>query len=97
MTEIMIIVMTWLRDIVHKLNRTGPRTDSCGTPNGRCCGQDSVPYNNIMLMLWCMSEKYDLNHGRAAYMCKKCQNVYEGIVKGLNYQSYRKQLRDQVK
>ena len=33
---------------------TGPRTDPCKTPNGRRCGQDSVPY---ILMLWCLSEK----------------------------------------
>ena len=64
--------MTWL-------NRTGPRTDPCGTPNGRCCGQDSVP---DMLMFW---------------LCQKCHNVYEGVVKGLNDHSYWKQLRDLVK
>ena len=48
--------------VVYKLIRTGSRTDPCGTPNGRCCWQDSVP---DMLMLWCLSEKYDLNHRRA--------------------------------
>ena len=81
--------MTRLRDVVYKLNRTGPRTDPCGTPYGRCCGQDSVP---DMLMLWCLSEKYDLNYQRAS-----ARNVDEGVVKGLNDQLYRKQLRDQVK
>ena len=44
---------------MYKLNRTGPGTDPCGTSNVRCCGQDSVPY---LLMFWCLSEKYDLNH-----------------------------------
>ena len=66
--------MTWLRDVVYKLNRARPRTDPCGTPNGRCCGQDSVP---DMLMLWCPSEKYDLT---TEQMCQKCQNVYDGVV-----------------
>ena len=50
--------MTWLSDVVYKLNRTGPRTDPCGTPIGNCCGQDNVP---DMLMVWCMSENYNLN------------------------------------
>ena len=63
--------MTWLSDVVYKLNRTWPRTDPCGTPYGRCGGQDNVP---DMLMPWCMSKKYDLNH-------QKSQNVYEGVVK----------------
>ena len=45
--------MTWLRDVVYKLNRTGPKTDPCGTPNGRCFGQDSEP---DILMHWCLSE-----------------------------------------
>ena len=77
--------MTWLSDAVYKLNRTQLRTDPCGTPNGRCCGQDSVL---DMLMLWCLSEKYELSYRRA---------VPEIVVKGLNDQLYRKQLRDQVK
>ena len=51
--------MTWLSDVVYKLNGTGPRTDPCDTPNGRGCGQDSVP---DLLMLWYLSEKYNLNH-----------------------------------
>ena len=45
--------MTWMRDVVYKLSRTGLRTDPCGTPNGRFCMQDSVP---DMLMRWCLSE-----------------------------------------
>ena len=61
--------MTWLRDVVDKLNRTGLRTDPCGTPNGRCCGQDSV---SGMLMLQCLSEKYDLNHRRDVQEIPKC-------------------------
>ena len=82
--------MTWLRDVVYKLKRTGPRTYPCGTLNRRCCGQDSVP---DMLILWCLCEKYDLNHRRAV---PEMQNVYENV-KGLNDQSCRKQLRDQLK
>ena len=39
---------------MYKLSRTGPMMDPCGTPNGRCCGQDNVPG---MLMIWFMSEK----------------------------------------
>ena len=62
--------MTWLSDVVYKLNRTGPRTDPCGTPNGRCCGQDSVP---DMLILWSKSEKYGLNHRRAGPEIPKCR------------------------
>ena len=58
MTEIMIS-----NDLAERCNikliRTGPRTNPCGTQNERCCGQDSVPDK---LMLWCLSEKYDLNH-----------------------------------
>ena len=54
--------------MLYKLNRTGPRTVPCSTPNGRCGGQDSVPG---ILMLWCLSEKYDLNHEE---LCQKCQN-----------------------
>ena len=61
--------MTWLSDVVYKLNRTGPRMDLCGTPNGRCCGQDNVP---DMFMLWCLSEKYDLNHRRGGPEMPKC-------------------------
>ena len=68
--------MTWLSDVVYKLNRTGPRTNPSGTPNGRC-GHNKVP---DMLMLWYLSEKYNLNEE----LGQKCQNVYEGIVKGLN-------------
>ena len=78
--------MTWLSYIVYHLSRTGLRTDPSGTPNRRCCGQDNVP---DMLMLWCLSEKYDLNHRRTVH---QCQNVDEG----LNDQSYRKQIRDLV-
>ena len=33
---------SWPNDVVYKLNKTGPRTDPCGTPNGRCCGQDML-------------------------------------------------------
>ena len=43
--------------------------DPCGTPNGMCCGQDSVP---DMLMRWFLSEKYDLNHRRAVSEMPKC-------------------------
>ena len=69
--------MTWLSDVVYKLNRTGPRTDPCGTPNGRFCGQDSVP---DMLILWYLSEKYDLNHRRAGlempnYLWRRCKRI----------------------
>ena len=72
MTEIMIsnLVMTRQKYVVYKLNRTRPRTDPCGTPNGRCCGQDSVP---DMLMLWYMSEKYDLNPRRVVPEMPKCR------------------------
>ena len=69
--------MTYLSDVAYKLNRRGPRTDPCGTPNGMCCGQDNVP---DMLILWYLSEKYDLNNRRAEPEKLK----YEGIVKGLN-------------
>ena len=55
--------MTWLRDVVYKLDRTRPRTDPCSTPNRRCCGQDGVP---DMLMLWYLCEKHDLNRARNA-------------------------------
>ena len=55
--------MTWLSDVVYKLNRSGPRMDPCGTPNGRYYGQDNGP--DTMLILWYLSEKYDLNHRRA--------------------------------
>ena len=61
--------MNWLRDVVHKLKRSGLRTDPCGTPNGSYCGQDSV---SDMLMLQCLSEKYDLNHRRAVQEIPKC-------------------------
>ena len=44
---------------IYKVNRTGPRTDPCDTPNGRCCGQDNEP---DMLMLWYLSEKYVIVH-----------------------------------
>ena len=40
-----------------------------GIPNGRCCGQDSVP---DMLMLWYLFEKYDLNHRRTVPEMPKC-------------------------
>ena len=46
---------------MYKLNRTEPRTNPCGTPNGRCGGKDSV---QDMLMLWCMSEKMFLKNKR---------------------------------
>ena len=57
MTEIMISNDLGV-DVVYKLNRTKTRTDPCSTLNGRCCGQDSVL---DMLILWCLSKKYDLN------------------------------------
>ena len=47
-----------------------------------------------MLMIWCISVKYDLNQRRDV---PKCQNVHEGVVKGLNDQSHGKQVRDLVK
>ena len=61
--------MTWQKDVVYKLNRTGPRMDPCGTLNGRCCEQDNVP---DIVMLWCLSEKYDLNHRRAGPEMPNC-------------------------
>ena len=43
--------MTWLRDVVYKLNRTGPRTDPCGTPNERCLTLSRPPYSLALLTL----------------------------------------------
>ena len=82
--------MTWLRDVVYKLNRIGPRMDPCGTPNGRCCGQDNVPDMLILRYLSDMSLTTE-------ELGQKCQNIYGGVVKGLNDQLYQKQLSDQVK
>ena len=53
---------------LHKCAQVGPITDPCSTLNGRC-GQDNVP---DMLVLWCLSEKYDLNHRRAGLEMSKC-------------------------
>ena len=61
--------MTWMRDVVYKLSRTGLRTDPCGTPNGRFCMQDSVP---DMLMRWCLSDKKYFNHRRGVPELPKC-------------------------
>ena len=58
--HLIVKVICKLCDI--SINRPGSRTDPCGTLNGKCSGQDSVP---DMLMLSYLSEKYDLNHRRA--------------------------------
>jgi len=54
---------------VYKLNKTGARTDPCGTPKGRRLGQDSEPN---MLNLLSVRHIYELNNWRVV---KNSQHV----------------------
>ena len=54
---------------MYKLSITGSKTDPCGTQKGRFCGQDIVP---DMLILWCLSKKYDLNTQQAVPEMPTC-------------------------
>ena len=64
-----IMISNELDERVHKLSRTGPRKDPCGALNGMCCGQDG---ELDIIMLWCMSEKYDLNQRITVPEMLKC-------------------------
>ena len=47
---------------VYNMNKTGPRTDRCGTPKQRV---DSVELLLSMVTIWVFPEKQDWNHDRA--------------------------------
>ena len=47
---------------VYKVNRNGPRTDPCGTPNVNVTGDDlTLP----TLTIWVLPVRYDLIHSKA--------------------------------
>ena len=71
------LVMTRLSDVVYKQKRTGPRTDSYGTPNGIYLVHEREPGT---LILWHRFDKYELNHRRVGpeiqkFLCKHCTRM----------------------